>query len=84
MKCEIEFFRSRDDGSSRSSFGAKINSRMQNARQTLTDCGWECEVGGAVIRNLKATIRISEIMKRGETVTNAMSSIATHLLSSIE
>lgn len=84
MKCEIDFSRSRDDGATRASFGERINRRLQNARQTLTDAGWDCDISGGVIKSLKATMRLSDIISRNDLATGEMEHIATHLLSSIE
>lgn len=84
MSCEIEFYRSRDDGSKRSSFGQKINARIQNARQTLTDAGWQCDLEGGVIKSLKARINLLELAGKSDLGAKEIQVISNHLLSSIE
>jgi len=84
MKCEINFDRSRDEGSNRATFGKRINERIQESRQTLIDAGWECEIGGGTIRHLKAHIPVRILSEKPDLGINSMVSIANRLLSSID
>lgn len=84
MRCEIEFFRTRDDGATRASFGEKISRRIQNARQMLVDAGWDCDIEGGNLKSLKASIQVSVIAGREDLGTSEMTEIGEHLLSHIE
>ena len=80
MRCEIEFSRSRGDADNRASFGSKINQKMQEARQTLKDAGWESEIGGAVIKSLTANIRISDLISKPDLGAAEIQTISNRLL----
>ena len=84
MKCEIEFSRSRGDADRRSSFGSKINMKIQESIQTLKDAGWACETSGAVIRSLHAHIKISDLISKADLGASEMKTVSNRLLASFD
>lgn len=84
MKCEVHFYRSREEGAARASFGRRINERIQEARQTLTDAGWEYELGGGVVKSLNASLPVRVLARRPNLGVNEITTVANRLLSSIE
>lgn len=84
MKCELEFSRSRGDSDARASFGARINQKIQEAMSTLTTAGWECDVGGGVIKSLKARIRISDLIEKDDLGKAEMLAVSNRLLASFD
>lgn len=84
MKCEIEFSRSRGDDDARATFGGKINDRIRDAMQTLSDAGWEVETGGGVIKSLRASIRIHALIKKADLGMKEVLTISNRLLTAIE
>ena len=84
MKCEIEFTRSRGDADNRSTFGPKINAKIQEAMQSLKDAGWICETNGAVIRSLHAHIRMSDLISKSDLGASEMRTVANRLLTNFD
>lgn len=84
MKVEIEFSRSRNDADTRASFGQRINQKIQESSQTLTDAGWECEIGGAVIKSLRASIKISDLIAKSDLGASEMKVVSNRLLANFD
>lgn len=84
MKCEIEFTRSRGDGDNRGSFGQRINLKIQEATQSLRDAGWVCETSGAVIRSLKASIKITDLIAKPDLGASLMVNVSNRLLANFD
>ena len=84
MMCEIEFFRTRGEAAVRSSFGPKINRRIQNSRQILVDAGWDCDIEGGTIKSLKARRKVIDLIMSNSLEFTEIEAIGGQLLAGIE
>ncbi len=84
MSCEIEFSRSRGDADTRATFGPRINKKIAESIQSLKDAGWTCEEGGAVIRSLKAKIKISDLIAKTDLGASEMNTLSGRLLANFD
>lgn len=84
MKCEVEFHRSRGDADNRSSFGPRINQKIQESMQTLCDAGWQCELGTGVVKVMKASIRLVDLLSKSDLGASEIRIISDRLLSNFD